>query len=112
MKGKNPYTGRFEKGTENPPLLEPDPTSTPEEPEQRTESKPQILWEKADIDREGRVWSWRAPFREMRIVINRTKETRNPNAPDTEWLLLRFGAILARGQTFSELMRYADEKNL
>jgi hypothetical protein len=120
MKGKNPYTGRFEKGTENPPPPEGDPTLIHEMPEEGSSPeateyippKPQILWEKGDIDREGRVWSWRAPFREMRIVINRTKETRDPNAPNTEWLLLRFGAILSRGASAAELMRYADENNL
>ncbi len=109
MKGKNPITGRFEKGTENAPPPEVyDGFQQPDEPME----KPTILWEKGDIDREGRVWSWRAPYREMRIVINRTKETRDPGALDTEWLLLRFGAILARGQSAVELMRHAEENNL
>src|SRR5258708_39896859 len=77
MKGKNPITGRFEKGTSNPPPQEEGGMATDLSNELPQPGAPKILWEKGDLDREGRVWSWHAPYREMRIVINRTKETRS-----------------------------------
>src|SRR5258708_4256840 len=118
VKGKNPITGRFEKGTsnspENVPMSLPELASNlpPQEAPTLPSSTRKILWEKGDEDREGNVWSYRAPFREMRIAINRTRETRDPNAPGTEWLLLRFGAILAHGSSAQELIQYAEDNNL
>ena len=106
IKGKDPVTGKFTKppGTEEPSPLTEEELHEPE--------RKHIVWEKADVDKNGMVWSWRAPYREMRIAINRTRDTKEVTDVPTDWVLIRFGVILARGLSASELMRYADQHDL